>query len=77
MYKDLYSLDLSELENLIIEVRKGLGYKIWRVASLIKHPFIANFPESPEEACPELFPEKPTVMMSDWLFERYMKRGGR
>ena len=76
-FESLYKLNLQELEILIIESRKGLGYKIWRIASLLKHPFITNFPETAEEACPELFPEKTTVIMPDWLYEKYMKRGGK
>ena len=73
----MYILTLEELENLIIQARKGLGYRIWRLASLTKHPWITNFPENPEEACPELFPQKTTVQMSEWLYKRFMKRGGK
>lgn len=72
----MYYLDLEELENTIIQRRKGLAYKIWRLSSFVKHPFIENFPEKPEDAMPELYPPKPSIPMPDFLMKKYYERKG-
>ena len=75
-YNELYILDLEELQNTIIQRRKGLAYKIWRLASFTKSPFLKNFPETPEEAMPELYPQKPSIPMPAFLMKKYLKRKG-
>lgn len=72
-YKDMYDLDLEELQTTIIERRKGLAYKIWRLATFIRSPFVKEFPESPEKAMPELYPPKPTIKMEQWMLDKYYK----
>lgn len=68
-------MTLSELENTIINRRRGMAYQIWRLASLTRSPFVKNFPNSPEEACPELFPQKEGIKMPDFLIKKAIKRG--
>ena len=75
-YNEMYFLDLEELQNTIIERRKGLAYQIWRLASFTRHPFIKDFPETPEDAMPELFPKKKGIPMPDFLMKKYLKRKG-
>ena len=69
-------MDMTELTDTIIEKRKGMAYKIWRLSSFVRSPFVKEFPESPEKAMPELFPPKPSIPMPDFLKEKYLKREG-
>ena len=75
LYKDLYEMTLKELEETFINRRKGLGYEVWRLASLTRSPLIKNFPSTPEEACPELYPKKEGIRMPSFLMEKAIKRG--
>lgn len=68
-------MTLYELEQTMINRRKGLGYEIWRLASLTHSPFVKNFPSTPEEACPELYPTKTGIKMPSFLMEKAIKRG--
>ena len=70
----MYCLDFDELTNTIIEKQKGLAYQIWRLASLTRHPWIKNFPEKPEEACPELYPKPKGIPMPDFLKQKFIER---
>lgn len=75
-YKDMYDMDLYELQNAIEKTREGLAYVIWRLASLTYSPFVKNFPETPQEAMPELYPKKATIAMPDFLKDKYYKQKG-
>lgn len=77
-YFEMYEMTLKELEETIIKRKEGLGYFIWRLASLTRSPYISNFPETPEEACPELFDKKdePTIEMPDFLKNKTYKFEG-
>ena len=68
-------MDLYELTDTIEYRRKGMGYAIWRLASLTRHPWVQNFPEKPEDACPELFPVKKGIKLEQWIIDKYMKGG--
>ena len=68
-------MTLKELEKTLINRRQGLAYKIWRLASLTRSPFVKNFPNSPKEACPELYPVQKGIKMPDFLMEKAIKRG--
>ena len=74
-YNDLYDMTLKELERTLINRRKGLAYEIWRMASLTRSPFTKNFPQTPKDACPELFPVQKGIKMPDFLIEKAIKRG--
>lgn len=75
IYNDLYSMTLKELEQTLINRRKGLSYEIWRLASLTRSPFTKNFPSTPKEATPELYPIERGIKMPDFLIEKAIKRG--
>ena len=75
LHKDLYTMTLTELEETIVSRKKGMAYEIWRLASLTRSPFVKNFPNSPEEACPELYPPKEGIKMPNFLVEKAIKRG--
>ena len=68
LYKDLYEMDLKELENTLEQRKKGLAYKLWKQANL--NTFINapdKFPQKPEDACPELYPPPKTYKMPEFL----------
>lgn len=73
----MYNLDVDELINTIQEKRKGLAYSIWRVASFVHHPFIKDFPDTPEKAMPELFAKKQGVKIQQWMLDKYFKKERR
>lgn len=69
----MYQMDLYELANAVKQKREMLAYKIWRLASFVRSPFVKDFPESPQKACPELYPKKKGIKMEGWILEKYMK----
>lgn len=75
LYKDLYDMTLYELEQTIINRRKGLAYQIWRLSTFIHSPLVKNFPNSPKEAMPELYPKEKGIPMPEFLKEKAIKRG--
>lgn len=68
-------MTLKELQEAYISVNKGLAYKMWRQANLNCLVLSKNFPKTPEEACPELYPPKKKYQMPDFLIEKARKRG--
>lgn len=76
-YEQLYKMDMNELGKTLEQRRKGLAYEMWKSSMLSGWAFGGkNYPETPEKACPELFPPKKTIKMSNWLKERLIKKGG-
>lgn len=68
MYKDLYDMTLEELHNTLVQRKQGIGYEIWKNASLNMFVLGADkFPQTPEEASPELYPPKKTYKMPEFL----------
>lgn len=68
-------MTLYELNNTLINRRKGLAYKLWKQAVLFGETFNKDFPKTPEEASPELFPPKKRYKMPDWVKTKYYTRG--
>ena len=75
LYKDLYEMTLMELQNMLENRKKGLAYEIWRLATFVHSPLVKDFPDSPEKAMPELFPQQRGIKMPDFLIEKAIKRG--
>ena len=75
LYKDLYEMTLYELDNTLEKRKMFIGYEIYRLASLTRSPFVKNFPSTPKDACPELYPIEKGIPMPDFLKEKAMKRG--
>ena len=73
LFEQMYKMDMYELTDTIEYRRKGMGYAIWRLASLTRSPWVQNFPEKPEDACPELFPQKKGIPMEQWMIDKYIK----
>lgn len=68
LYKDLYEMDLKELENVLEQRKKGLAYNLWKQAMLntfVRDP--EQFPKTPEDASPELYPPPKTYKMPEFL----------
>lgn len=71
-------MTLKELVKTLEARRKGLAYRMWKGANLISAScFSKNYPESPENACPELYPPKTSIKMPDFLINKWLKRGGK
>ena len=76
-------MTLKELSDTLENRKKGLGYELWKQAGLImlgigellkdkKSKEI--FPKSPQEACPELYPPKPSLKLNINLNKKYNER---
>lgn len=73
---ELYDLTIAELIEMLEARRKGHAYSMWKQAGLIANATLSKkYPESPENASPELYPAKKTYKMPQWLKER-QKKGG-
>lgn len=72
---ELYDMTFRELIISLREKNKGLGYEMWRNATLIGSLLAGEFPETPEKASPELYPPQPKYKMPDFLVEKAIKRG--
>lgn len=70
-------MTLKELIDTLNYRKQGLGYRLYKEAAMIISAMNENFPKTPEEASPELFPEKKGIPMPDNLKEKYLKRGGK
>lgn len=75
-YEELYEMTLKELTNALKNKKQGLGYELWKNAYLITLGISdllkdkksrSSFPNSPEEASPELYPPKPSIKKPDFL----------
>jgi len=68
-------MTLKELEQTLINRRQGLGNNIYRLACLVRSPFCKEFPNSPKEAFPDLYPQEKGIPMPDFLKDKAIKRG--
>lgn len=75
LYKDLYDMTLFELTDTLEMRRQGLAYEIWRVGNLSQ--LMEKYPESPQDAMPDLFPPKKGIKMPDWVKEKYLNKERR
>jgi len=78
-------MDLKELKNILNQRQQQLGYEMWREANLIAFAVSdifskknkSNYPVSPEDACPELFPPKKTIKRPSFLYgNKFKSKGG-
>lgn len=64
-------MDIYELINTLEQRKKGMAYQLWKQAVLncyVLDP--KEMPESPEKACPELYPTPKKYKMFDFLKNR-------
>lgn len=71
-YEELYEMTLKELVNTLKYRREGLGYMLWKSGML--NQWLKEYPESPEDASPELFEPKKGIPMPDFLKFKYLKQ---
>ena len=57
--------------------RKGLAEHLFKEAVIIGKLFNKDFPQTSEEAFPELYPPKKTYEVSSWIKERYYNQNRR
>ena len=78
---DLYNLDLIELENTLINRRKGIANECFMVGMLSRTALAKDLPKTPEEMYPYMFPPKKKYVMPEFLKEKaietLMERGGK
>lgn len=78
----MYDMTLKELSETIENRKKGLAYELWKQAMLITIGFSdanrtkgeAMFPKTPQEACPELYPPRPSLKIKTPLNKKYKER---
>lgn len=79
----MYDMTLKELSETLERRKKGLAYKLWKQAVLITMGVSdllkdkkskSSFPNSPQEACPELYPPKPSLKLNVKLNKKYNER---
>lgn len=82
-YNEMYDMTLSELIDTLEYRKKGLGYELWKqsvlitmgIGDLLKDKNSKSiFPKTPQDACPELYPPKPTLKISVKLNKKYEER---
>ena len=83
---ELYDMTLKECLLTLTQRRKGLAYKMWKLPQLIslgiadtfsKPGSKSNYPNTPEEASPELYPPKKTIKKPKCLYNSNItQRGG-
>jgi hypothetical protein len=79
----MYDMTLKELTETLEYRKKGLAYKLWKQAELITMGVMdvlkdkkskAIFPNNPQEACPELYPPRPSIKLKTPLNKKYKER---
>ena len=76
-YEELYNMTLKELKISLRNINKGLAYNLYKQSILTGLAFVGKLKE-PEKMMPELYPPKKTMIMPEWVKEKYIKkRGGK
>jgi hypothetical protein len=79
----MYDMTLKELSDTLEYRKKGMAYELWKQAVLITmgvgdilkdKKSKAIFPNNPQEACPELYPPKPSLKIKTPLNKKYNER---
>lgn len=63
-----------ELKKTLEQRKEGLSYKLWKQGNLCQ--IMQKYPETPEEASPELAKPKKKYAMPDFLKEKWLKQRG-
>ena len=63
-----------ELRKTLEQRREGLSYRLWKQGNLSQ--WVKKYPETPEEACPELAKPQKTYKMPEFLKEKWAKQKG-
>lgn len=71
---ELYDMTLKELDMSLENKKIGLAYRLWKEGML--NQWLEKYPDTAEEACPELYPPKPTIKKPACLNKSNLKRKG-
>ena len=72
---DLYDLTLAEMLEMLEARKKGQAYEMWKQGGLFGLAMNSKkYPETPEEASPELYPPKKRFKMPKFLKEHIQER---
>lgn len=63
-----------ELKKTLEQRKEGLSYKLWKQGNLSQ--MMEKYPETPEEASPELSKPKKKIAMPDFLKEKWARQKG-
>lgn len=63
-----------ELKKTLEQRKEGLSYRLWKQGNLCQT--MTKYPNSPDEANPELAKPKPSIAMPDFLKEKWAKQKG-
>lgn len=72
--KDLYDMDLNELESTLINRRKGIANECFMIGMLSRTALAKEIPKTPEEMYPYMFPPKKKYVMPDFLRGKYLEQ---
>lgn len=72
--KDLYEMDLNELESTLINRRKGIANECFMIGMLSRTALAKDLPKTPEEMYPYMYPPKKKYVMPDFLKEKYLEQ---
>lgn len=79
----MYDMTLKELSETLENRKKGLAYELWKQAELIRLSIMDSlksknsksiFPSDPQEACPELYPPRPSLKIKTKLNKKHNER---
>lgn len=79
----MYDMTLMELSETLEYKKKGMAYEFWKQSELIRLAIMESlkdkksrfvFPNNPQDACPELYPPKPSLKININLNKKYDER---
>lgn len=73
-YKQMYEMTVYELKKTLEARKEGLSYKLWKLGNLSQP--MKKYPETPDEASPELAKPKKKYAMPNFLKEKWARQKG-
>lgn len=70
----MYDMTIYELRKTLEQRKEGLSYRLWKQGNLSQ--LMEKYPETPDEANPELAKPKKKYAMPDFLKEKWAKQKG-
>ena len=70
----MYDMTPYELRKTLEQRKEGLSYRLWKQGNLCQ--MMKKYPETPDEANPELAKPKKTYKMPEFLKKKWAKQQG-
>lgn len=70
----MYNMTIYELKKTLEQRKQGLSYILWKQGNLSQ--LMKEYPETPDEASPELAKPKKKYVMPDFLKKKWAKQKG-